>query len=310
MEAAMTKPPISELAAERSASTASEHLRSGKGAGDENFPVASRIIRRRHRPVILAFYEFVRVADDIADHPSLPEAEKLDRLDRLESSLLDDGGDEPVGLKLGAMLDSRGLSTRHAQDLLSAFRQDVTKHRYANWDELIDYCSRSAMPVGRFVLDVHGEDRGTWPASDALCAALQIINHLQDCAADYRSLDRVYLPLDMLSVHHTDVEALAAERASPALKDCLDAVTDRTSTLLRQAEGFEAGVRDTRLSLEIAAIQALAWRLIALLHARDPLSERVHLTKAGALSTAAGAGARGLLRRLLRNSPARRYQTP
>ena len=141
---------------------------------------------------------FVRIADDIADHPTLGDAEKLTQLDRLESSLLGQG-DERVGLALFAMLNSRGLGARHAQDLLSAFRQDVTKHRYANWDELIDYCSRSAMPVGRFVLDVHGEARNSWPASDALCAALQIINHLQDCKADYRNLDRVYIPLDALA---------------------------------------------------------------------------------------------------------------
>ena len=74
----------------------------------------------------------------------------------------------------------------------------MTKLRYANWNELLDYCRYSAMPVGRFVLDVHGESRDTWPANDALCAALQIINHLQDCAKDYRQLDRVYLPMDLL----------------------------------------------------------------------------------------------------------------
>ena len=104
------------------------------------------------------------------------------------------------------ILNDRGLSTRHAQDLLSAFRQDATKLRYANWEELIDYCSRSAMPVGRFVLDVHGEARETWPASDALCAALQVINHLQDCAKDYQSLDRVYIPLDSMSASGASVE--------------------------------------------------------------------------------------------------------
>ena len=103
------------------------------------------------------------------------------------------------------------MSPRHAQDLLSAFRQDATKLRYANWDELIDYCSRSAMPVGRFVLDVHGEARETWPSSDALCAALQIINHLQDCGKDYRSLDRVYIPLDALSTSGATVEALKGQ---------------------------------------------------------------------------------------------------
>ncbi|MGB7618745.1 MAG: squalene/phytoene synthase family protein, partial [Pseudolabrys sp.] len=88
----------------------SGELRSGKGSHDENFPVASRLIKRRHRPVILAFYEFVRVADDIADHPALASAEKIARLDRLEASLLGNG-DEPEGLRLHAVLNSRGLST-------------------------------------------------------------------------------------------------------------------------------------------------------------------------------------------------------
>src|SRR6476660_5271802 len=116
--------------------THSGELRSGKGSHDENFPVASRLIKRRYRPAILAFYEFVRVADDIADHPELTSAEKIARLDRLESSLLGSGGDEPEGQRLRTILNDRGLSTRHAQDLLSAFRQDATKHRYANWEEL------------------------------------------------------------------------------------------------------------------------------------------------------------------------------
>ena len=170
--------------------------RSGKGHRDENFPVASRVIHPRHRGPILAFYEFVRTADDIADHPSLPPQEKLALLDRLEASLLGSRDDDAVGVALRAQLDERQLSPRHAQDLLTAFRLDVTKLRYRDWDDLIDYCRYSAMPVGRFVLDVHGESRATWGANDALCAALQIINHLQDCGKDYRALDRVYIPRD------------------------------------------------------------------------------------------------------------------
>ena len=118
---------------------------------------------------------------------------------------------------LRAALAERSLSPQHAQDLLKAFRQDVTKHRYADWDELIDYCRYSAMPVGRFVLDVHGESRSTWPASDNVCAVLQIINHLQDCVKDYRALDRVYIPLDALKAAGTSVEALDAPRATPAI---------------------------------------------------------------------------------------------
>ena len=289
----------------------SGELRSGKGSHDENFPVASRLIKRQHRPVILAFYEFVRVADDIADHPQLTSAEKIDRLDRLESSLVGSGGDEPDGVRLRAVLNERGLSPRHAQELLSAFRQDATKLRYANWDELIDYCSRSAMPVGRFVLDVHGEARDTWPASDALCAALQVIDHLQDCAKDYLALDRVYIPLDTLSASGATVEALKDDRASPALRDCLRGLVARTSTLLDESRGLEPKVSDTRLALEISVIQSLAGQLLAMLMVRDPLAERVHLTKAEALATAVNGGGRAILRRMLRTmTPAQRYQTP
>jgi squalene synthase HpnC len=212
---------------------------------------------------------------------------------------------------LRTILNERGLSPRHAQDLLSAFRQDATKLRYANWDELIGYCSRSAMPVGRFVLDVHGEARETWPASDALCAALQVINHLQDCGKDYRSLDRVYIPLDSLSTSGATIEALKGDKASPALRDCLRGLATRTSALLDESRGFEAKVSDTRLALEISVIQSLAGRLLAILMVRDPLAERVHLTKAEALAMAVKGGGRAILRRLLRTmAPTQRYQTP
>jgi hydroxysqualene synthase len=293
------------------AMTSSGQLRSGKGAHDENFPVASRLIKRQHRPVILAFYEFARVADDIADHPGLVSTEKIARLDRLEASLLGRGGDDPEGLRLRAMLEERNLSPRHAQDLLSAFGQDATKHRYATWDELIDYCSRSAMPVGRFVLDVHGETRATWPASDALCAALQIINHVQDCARDYRALDRVYIPLDALAANGASVEQLERKETAPELKACLRGVVARTASLLDESRGLEARVSDTRLALEISVIQSLASRLIAILMVRDPLAERVHLTKAEALATALNGGTRAIVRRLVRTvAPTHRYQTP
>jgi squalene synthase HpnC len=291
--------------------TSSGQLRSGKGARDENFPVASWLIKPRHRPAIMAFYEFVRVADDIADHPTLTSAEKLARLDRLEASLLGANNDEPEGVVLRDVLQEHGLSARHAQDLLNAFRQDATKLRYKDWDDLIDYCSRSAMPVGRYVLDVHGESRDTWPASDALCAALQVINHLQDCGADYRTLDRVYIPLDALAAQGIGVDALAFDKASPALRACLDALIARTDTLLRQSHGLEANVVDTRLACEISVIQALAARLLNVLRQRDPLSERVHLTKGEAAIEAASGGTRTLLRRFLRTvAPTRRYQTP
>ena len=282
--------------------TGSAHLRSGKNHRDENFPVASRLLERRHRPIILAFYDFVRVADDIADHPSLSRSEKLARLDSLEASLLASGDDEPVGVALREALNGRGLSALHPQDVLKAFRQDVVKSRYDDWGELIGYCTYSAMPVGRFVLDVHGESKSTWPASDALCAALQIINHLQDCKADYRRLNRVYLPLDVLSDHGVVIEALGQAQSSPALIGCLHDLAGRTAVLLRQSHPLPEAVGNVRLAMEISAIQLLAGRLVAILQTRDPLSEPVHLTKTQAFVTAAAGATMRLLRVLVRTA--------
>ena len=142
------------------------------------------------------------------------------------------------------------------------------------------YCRLSAMPVGRFVLDVHGESRSIWPLSDALCAALQVINHLQDCAKDYRMLDRVYLPLDTLEAAGTSVEALGEVRASPALRRVIAGLAERTEGLLATSSGFARAIRDARLSAEVAIIQGLAEDLVSVLQRRDPLSERVHHSKA------------------------------
>jgi squalene synthase HpnC len=252
-------------------------LRSGKSHRDENFPVASHLTHPRHRGAILAFYEFVRIADDIADHPTLGEREKLDHLDQLEASLLGKDDQLPEAVRLRTVLRDRNLAPRHALDLLTAFRMDVTKLRYRDWDDLMNYCSYSAMPVGRFVCDVHGEDRSVWPANDALCAALQIINHLQDCGTDFRTLDRVYVPLDALAASRASVEDLGQKAASQALRNCLRNLALRTGALLDQSAAFSARIADFRLAMEVAVIQALARRLTALLLTRDPLSEKVHL---------------------------------
>ena len=271
--------------------TTPAEARSGKGHRDENFPVASRLIHPRHRSPILAFYEFVRTADDIADHATLTPPEKLALMDQLEATLLGRNDDDPVAVALRSQLAARQLPPRHAQDLLTAFRMDVTKLRYRDWDDLIGYCTYSAMPVGRFVLDVHGESRALWPANDALCAALQIINHLQDCGKDYRDLDRVYIPLDVLATTGARVEELGAGPASAPLLDAIHRLARRTGDLLRDSRPFSAGIEDARLALEVAVIQTFAERLAAVLARRDPLSQRVHLGKAGV----AGFGLVGLI---------------
>jgi squalene synthase HpnC len=279
-------------------------MRSGKGHRDENFPVASRLIHPRHRPAVLAFYEFVRTADDVADHPSLPAREKLDVLNRLEDGLLGKDEANHEARRLRQALADRDLSPRHAQDLLHAFRMDVSKARYRDWDDLMGYCCYSAMPVGRFVLDAHGESRDTWPASDALCAALQVVNHLQDCGRDYRQLNRVYIPLDVLERCGENVEALGRSKATPALRRCFGDVSERVARLLRDAEPLAMQVTDLRLSLEISVIQRLARALTDRLSRRDPLSERVHLTAAGAAGRSIVALAHGFTRRTARRAVA------
>jgi squalene synthase HpnC len=258
--------------------TTAAELRSGKTHRDENFPVASWIIHPRHRTLILAFYNFVRTADDIADHATLPAVEKLRYLDLLEAELLGNGDSQKEAVNLRHALAERAMPPRHAQDVLIAFRMDVSKQRYENWDEVIHYCRYSAMPVGRFMLDVHGESTSTWTASDALCAGLQINNHLQDCAKDYKNLNRVYLPRDALAASGATVEMLGEAKSPPALLQCLQALAVRTEALLGESKSLSAEVRDLRLGVEVSVIQTFADKIVRMLKVRDPLSDRVHLS--------------------------------
>lgn len=258
---------------------AAETFRSGKTHRNENFPVASRLIEARYRAPVLAFYQFVRVADDVADHPSLPASARLELLDTMEADLLGRGDVNIQATALRDVLDERGLSPQHALDLLQAFRLDVTKSRYADWRELMQYCELSAMPVGRFVLDVHGESRVTWPQSDALCAALQIINHLQDCSADFRINDRVYLPASALAAHGVELRDLAGNSSSPALRRCITDLALRTEALLHEGRALAGAVSNPRLGAEIAVIIALANRLVRRLCERDPLCDEMHLLR-------------------------------
>lgn len=257
----------------------------------ENFPVASRLIAPRHRETVLAFYRFARTADDVADSPTLPADEKVRRLDLFEDTLLGRCDAVAAALPLRAALARTGVTPRHAQDLLVAFRMDATKLRYASFEELMHYCRYSAAPVGRFVLDVHGEAPATWPANDALCSALQIINHVQDCGKDYRQLDRVYVPQDMLEATGATVAMLGGAKAPPALRRTLRNLAERNAALVAKGRTFSPQVADWRLRLETAVIGQLAAKLNGWLIQRDPLSEPVHLSKSGALWQAlVGAG--------------------
>lgn len=253
-----------------------DRLASGKGHRDENFPVASVLIAPRHRAAVMAFYRFARAADDVADNASASAEERLALLGAMRATIAGTSDADANALALRETMAEHKLSPQHAQDLLTAFERDCTISRQPSWGTLIDYCSVSAMPVGRYVLDVHGESKETWAASDALCAALQVINHNQDCAKDYKALDRVYLPLDMLDRAGARVSDLARAEATPALRSVIVEVAHRTDELLARSAGFARQIRDRRLRMEVAVIHRLAVSLNERLKRRDPLSERVH----------------------------------
>ena len=184
---------------------------------------------------------------------------------------------------------------------------DARKNRYADWDELIHYCRYSAMPVGRFVLDVHGEDPArVWAASDAICAALQIINHLQDCGKDFTALDRVYIPQDASTATAPPWRCSGAAQAPPQLRAVIRELA-RASAARSSTTGAVLPdlIDDLRLSLEIAAIHRLAVVLAKGLLERDPLSEKVHHGKAAFALTALGGVAATLARRPFRGRTVR-----
>jgi squalene synthase HpnC len=262
---------------------------SGKGAGDENFPVGSFLLPAALRPHVAAFYAFVRAADDVADNPELGADAKLDRLERFAAALT--GTDEeaaalPKAVALRRSLAATGVTPRHALDLLAAFKRDATKRRYRDWPDLLDYCALSARPVGRYLLDLHGEPAALYGHSDPLCDALQVLNHLQDCRSDYRGLDRVYLPLEGFVAAGIGVEELDRPAATPALRQVLDQTLAGVDQLLTAARDLPRALQGRRLAAESGVILEIAGRLAMELRRRDPLAERVELGRGAFLRAA------------------------
>ncbi|HEY1858408.1 squalene synthase HpnC [Acidocella sp.] len=258
---------------------------SGKDRGDENFPVGSWLIRKELRDHVHAYYTFARNADDISDSFQLPPDQKIARLNAMEEVLMGVRTDgSPSAEKLRESLGQSGVTELHARELLVAFRQDAVKNRYANWGELMEYCRYSAAPVGRYVLDLHGEDRATWGPSDALCASLQVLNHLQDCAKDLRDLDRCYIPQDWLREAGLSTDDVARPETMPGLRAVFDRMLAATDELNRAAAELPRRVKARRLRVETAIICSLARRLTEHLKGGDPLAMRVKLSKADFLA--------------------------
>ncbi|HED33737.1 MAG TPA: squalene synthase HpnC [Gammaproteobacteria bacterium] len=167
----------------------------------ENFPVASWILPRRMRLPVAAIYAFARRADDIADEGDSGDEQRIDQLNQLSQQInslfAGETSDDPVFIALADCIQRFDLPESLFQDLIGAFKQDVNKKRYADFAELMQYCRRSANPVGRLMLYLYGQtDRTSLGQSDAVCSALQLINFYQDMAQDYKELDRIYIPQD------------------------------------------------------------------------------------------------------------------
>lgn len=276
---------------------------SGKGADDENFPVGSWLLPEPLRPHVATFYRYARAIDDIADNPALTADDKIARLDRFAAAITGETTLDPAldtAHRMRASLTETGITARHCLDLIAAFEQDAVKLRYDDWGDLMGYCALSANPVGRYLLDLHGEDTAGYPLSDALCSALQILNHLQDCQADCRHLDRVYLPQSFMHAYRVTERALEAPRCSPGLRHVLDDCLDGVEDLLLTARLLPPRLRNRGLAMESAVILRLARRLMARLRTGDPLARRVALTRFDFVA----AGLRGSLseglRRLVR----------
>jgi squalene synthase HpnC len=262
--------------------TAALETPSGKWSGDENFPVGSFLLPAPLRPHVARYYAFARTIDDIADNPALTPEEKVQRLDAFDRALIGENEDDPAFAKAYAARASfaeRGIPIAHCRDLVVAFKQDAVKLRYRDWDDLMGYCINSASPVGRFLLDLHGEDRAGYTQSDALCNALQVINHLQDAKDDYLSLNRVYVPEPWLQEAGCTVQDLAAAQASPGVRRTLDRLLDGVDGLLVTARDLPGVLRDRRLAMESAFIVRIAERLTTMLRTQDPIAGRVELSK-------------------------------
>lgn len=256
---------------------------SGKDAGYENFPVGSWLLRRDLRLHIGLFYTFARAIDDIADNPNLAPEEKVRRLEGFEAALLGHDLNDPAyqtAHNMRASLDETGVTVSHCIDLITAFKLDATKLRYRNWDELMGYCILSAAPVGRYLVDLHGGSQNGYGPSDALCNALQVINHLQDCKDDYQTLNRVYLPGNWLAEEGVAIEDLNLEKSTDGLRIVLDRCLKETSLLMAEAQALPKGLKSRRLSMESGVIIEIAQQLIRRLEQGDPLSaKRINLTK-------------------------------
>ena len=247
-----------------------ESAKSVSVAHYENFPVASRLVPASLRAAVVAIYRFARAADDIADEGTDPPAARLAQLDAY-ATMLDciERGEVPTAepfVELAAAIDRHALPLRPFHDLLSAFRQDVIKPRYASFDEVLDYCTRSANPIGRLLLHLyHAHDAGNLGPADAICTGLQLTNFWQDIALDWRK-GRVYLPAEDLDRFGVSEAQIAESRCDERWSQLLELEVARARALLEAGRPLTRAL-PLRLGLELKFILAGGLRILSAIDA-------------------------------------------
>jgi len=244
----------------------------------ENFPVASLLVPKRYRSSIISFYNFARHADDIADDTKLDKAQKNELLDNVENTLRSEKKVKiPEWVKPYINIIKNGdCEKRHGLALISAFKQDVEKDRYNSWEELIDYCNRSAAPVGRSFLEIAGEWQADLEASDNLCNVLQILNHVQDLKSDYVERNRCYFPEIWFG---GNLSILKEDRSNEDVVLAIKKILDKADEMIEIAEKLPRTISSLRTRAEIITILEIAKKLSEYLRKFDPLAAQVSVTK-------------------------------
>ncbi len=259
------------------------HLMSGKSYSDENFPVASFLMTKKIRSIVRVFYFFARMADDIADHQKLSSNQKKNILLFFDNAISKSKKTNNKVLdKMIAKFKELPSGKEYSRNLLKAFMMDASNKRYNNWRDLLYYCKFSANPVGRFVIDAVNERKNVekiYEASDSLCTALQIINHIQDCKKDFKELNRVYIPESFFKKYSLDKKTLRKSKSEENFERLKIEIIDNVLTSLRKTKLGLREIQSWRLRKETLIILNIAKRLCNLLKIKDPLEKQIKLSR-------------------------------
>ena len=259
------------------------HLMSGKSYSDENFPVASFLMTKKIRSIVRVFYFFARMADDIADHQKLSSNQKKNILLFFDNAISKSKKTNNKVLdKMIARFKELPSGKKYSRNLLKAFMMDASNKKYKNWNDLLYYCKFSANPVGRFVIDAVNERKNIekiYEASDNLCTALQIINHIQDCKKDFKELNRVYIPESFFKKYSLDKKILRKSKSIENFERLKIEIVDNVLVSLRKTKLGLREIQSWRLRKETLIILNIAKRLCNLLKINDPLEKQIKLSR-------------------------------